>query len=798
MTSDSFKTTENGVEDLLNTLRQFDALRDLKTEEQAEGDTVQTRMLERIPPQFAPDNYLEGLPSAIRKALARMNISRLYSHQAEAIEYIRSGKDVVLESPTASGKTLCFNIPLVDTLLKDPQAHALMIHPMKALSQDQRRQFNELAEALVTEGERPLGSWVFDGDLEDEYRKLLKKCPPAVLFTNPEMLHASFLGGEEQWSSFLSKLKIVILDEIHEYRGFFGTNVALLLRRFFAKLGQMSVRPQLVLATATCGNAEEHALRLTGRQCALVKSTTALRPERHLVFVNPNIPNHRFYDIYRLRIKRAALACVSQGLNTLIFCPSRTFAEKVAIEAKREAEKYNIDPKTIVPYRSGYSAEDRREIEDGMRDGSYKAVFSTNALEIGIDIGRLDVCILAGFPDSVFSAWQRIGRVGRRWDKRAYVLFYAWNNPFDQFFANNIDAFLNKPLDEILIGTDNEELMYKHLPYLLHECGGEPQAELIDHLGQPFFDYARKSLNGKKPFVTHPPKYSRLSLRGASGITYQLKYKGKEIGEISDTHLFREAYLGAIYNHLGKSYEVTTHGTHEVCLEDADPDLHTEGIFWTQVTVDEVLDGFRFSENLAVYYGKLAVFENFGGFKLINTYSGEVINEDRNPSTPNRTLNVRGFWLGISDASKFLNGESVDNILQDLFGVEQLFRIGAPFIIPCDRHDLCTFTNNKTLPTVYLYETVPGGIGVTEKALKVWPRILRTAIRIVEKCDCRDGCPRCLVPSRLPPGFFPPQKDRTIQISRKLLDLYSSSSYEKFDPDSHAWVLVKSSVELPG
>lgn len=792
MTSDSFKTAENGVEDLLNTLRQFNALRDNPTNETP--DTLLKRMLPSVPPEYVSESYLESLNPLIPKALAKMGIRNLYSHQAEAIEHIRSGEDVVLESPTASGKTLCFNIPLVDTLLKDPQAHALMIHPMKALSHDQRRQFDVLVSRLEAEEIRQLDSWVFDGDLLDEYRKLVKKCPPAVLFTNPEMLHTSFLGWEKQWTSFLSKLKVVILDEIHEYRGYFGTNVALLLRRFFAKLGQMGVRPQLVLATATCANAEEHAFRLTGRRCTVVKSTTAPRAERHFIFINPSIPDYKFSDIYRLRIQRAALSCVSKGLNTLIFCPSRKFVERVTKEAKKDAEKFKIDPEIITSYRSGYKADDRRMIEDNLREGSYKAVFTTNALEIGIDIGRLDVCILAGFPDSVFSAWQRIGRVGRSWDKRVYVLFYAWNNPYDQFYANHIDAFLNKPLDEILIGIDNEELMSKHLRYLVHECSGELNPNLIDFIGKPFFDFVSKSLNGKKTGVTTPPNYKQLQIRGVSGTIYDLKYKGSEIGQISDVHLFREAYIGAIYHHLGKSYTVETHGNRDVLLKDADPSFHTEGIFWTQVNINEALNGFQYDENLSVYYGKLTVIENFGGYKLINTASGEVSDEKRESTA--RTLNVRGFWLQIENPSKFPNTSRID--VHDMFGVEQLFRIGAPFVIPCDRHDLCTLTTHKPSLTVYLYETVPGGIGVTEKALEVWSEILQTAIQLVERCDCKDGCPRCLVPSRLPTGFLPPRKDRAVEISQKLLDLYSSSSARKFDPESHTWVPVQSSVEMPG
>ncbi len=329
--------------------------------------------------------------------------------------------------------------------------------------------------------------------------------------------------------------------------------------------------------------------------------------------------------------------------------------------------------------------------------------------------------------------------------------------------------------------------MNKHLPYLVHECGANFSPQLSEHLGEPFFNLARKAIEGKKPVKTHKPNYQKLSIRGSSGTIYRLLYKGKEIGEISDVHLFREAYVGAIYNHFGKSYRVTAHTANEVHLEDADPHFRTEGIFWTVIQSAEMLSGIRYAENLAACYGKLTVFENFGGFKLIDSRfdsrSGEVLEEERSERA--RRSNVRGFWLELTDTS--ILGDSV--LLHDLFGVEQLLRIGAPFIVPCDRHDLGTLTTQK-YPAVYLYETVPGGIGVAEKAIEVWPKIIETAIEIVVRCTCKHGCPSCLVPPRLPLGFEEPRKGPTITIARRLLDIASISARERFDPDSHVWVPI--------
>lgn len=339
------------MDELLEWLRRFDALRDKPGEGQ--GDDLLTRELPCQEPVWASASDMERLPALVSKVLSGLGFSSLDQHQVVAIDAILAGKDVVLESPTASGKTLSFALPLALALGQDPQAHALSIHPMKALSHDQRQQWEQIAGACNGSVKRPLESWIYDGDTEQEHRSQLRTNPPAVLFTTPEMLHASFLGWREQWERFLRGLKMIVLDEIHEYRGYFGTNVALLLRRSLALLEQYGVRPQLVLATATCGNAREHAERLTGRPCTLVQARSTARPQRHFAFIRPGIPDYMYHDIYCLRIVRAALACMAQGLSTLIFCPTRRFVEEAAMRAKQEASKFGIDPERIAPYRSG-------------------------------------------------------------------------------------------------------------------------------------------------------------------------------------------------------------------------------------------------------------------------------------------------------------------------------------------------------------------------------------------------------------------------------------------------------------
>jgi len=766
------------MEELLQTLREFDALRDSGDH----PDAVNCRTIARNYPCYDRGNLLQTLSPALQRALEALGINALYEHQTKAISLALQGKDVVLESPTASGKTLAFAIPMFERLLKEPSAYAMMIHPMKAISNDQRKQIQDLSESLPPGG-RKIVSWPFDGDTPHEHRALLKASPPDIILTNPEMLHMSFLGWSEQWHRYLARLRFLVLDEIHEYRGYFGTNFALLLRRFLLKLDRLGAHPQLFLATATCANPLEHGRRLTGREFTLVKPHEKMNPRTHLAFINLGIPDYRFLDIFKLRIARAALGCLSQSLSTLVFCPSRRLAEAISKIARRDAEKYGLNPEVITVYKSGLTAEKRREIEEGMRTGKYQAVFSTNALELGIDIGRLDVCILAGFPDSVMSAWQRIGRTGRSWNKDVYVLFYAMNNPFDRFYADNIDAFLGKPLDEIAIGIDNEELIDHHIPYLLHETSWTLAENDRRVIGQTFYQRAMQKSSQSKPMISvRGPNYKHLNIRGASGDILSLKCGGKDIGTMSSAQRFREAYIGAVYNHCGEAYRVVGYGEKEIQLEKAEPHLRTEPSFYTIVQSCDVLKALRYAHSIGVFYGKLTIYENFSGYKLVDDRTGDVLYEQR--STDARKHLAHAFWLAIEDVAALEKSDSITAVR----ALEQLLRIGAAFIIPCDRHDTSTisFRGTQYGPSVYLYENVPGGIGIAEKTFTIWRDAIREGMKIAERCPCRNGCPRCIHPPR--------RKDASemsklagLELARDLLHITSSPPTEEFDADTHGW-----------
>ena len=436
------------AEQLITQLREFDALRD--------GDDIAQDNLDRIQPQYA-DRWPAQLHTAVQSALKQMGISCLYQHQAEAIQKSLDGVDVVMESPTASGKTLAFAAPMLDTLVRDPDSHALMIYPMKALALDQREQVRQFCQNLPVNHQ--VESWPYDGDTPDEEKSAIRSSPPQILLTNPEYLHLSFLQWSELWEGFLKNLRYVVIDEMHEYRGFFGSNMALLLRRFFLKLSHIGVSPRVFLATATCANPQEHAKNLTGRDMSLISAREVLRPQRHFLFVNPDIPDFTYRDILQLRIEQAALAMLANGLQVLVFCPTKRFLEETLRRCKQRAAERGLDADKLAPFHADLKSDVRQELQRLIKSGDVRVVFTTNALELGLDIGGLDGVILAGFPINIMSAWQQIGRAGRGWDKDSFVLFYALNDPIDQFFVGNLPAFLNKPYDALTADPENEELI---------------------------------------------------------------------------------------------------------------------------------------------------------------------------------------------------------------------------------------------------------------------------------------------------------------------------------------------------
>ena len=715
---------------LIARLKEFDALRD--------KDKTKRGSQDRIEPEYA-EAWPDRIHPSIVSALQTLGRPRPYRHQADAIEQSLDGADVVMESPTASGKTLAFAVPMLDTLIRDRDSHALLLYPTKALALDQRGAIHEICEAL--DRVRKIESWPYDGNVPEEERSAIRQAPPAMLMTNPEYLNMSFLAHREQWeqNGFLSGLKYIVIDEMHEYRGFFGGNMALLLRRFLLHLKRLGISPRIFMATATCANPAEHAQALTGRSMQLVSARDSFRPKREFTFINPDIPDYQYRDIFRLRIQNAALACLKEDLQTLVFCPSKKFIEEAYAQCRAACEEHGLDASKLSVFHADMKADGKEDIQRRIKSGDIRVIFSTNALELGMDIGGMDGVILAGFPTNIMSAWQQMGRAGRGWDKDAFVLFYAMKDPIDRFFVGNLEAFLTKPYDRLVVDPDNEELIKKHLPSLIEESQQGLQLSDRDVLGSAFYQKAVEEQG--EPILGYKPQPS-LRLRGDMGQVYALKHGSQEIGQISDFRRFREAYLGAIFPFLGNRYRVRAHEENAIELVDAELYLRTDPGFFTYETIVEHYSGKQYGDIAIVYYGKLDIMTSFTGYSLVDERSNEK-KETREASEMRREANRHAFWITVLEQDELA--------LKGLSALEHLLRVGAMFVIPADRFDANTLSKVNRVgdfPTAFHYETYAGGIGVAKNLFADWETALRKGIEVALNCSCTLGCPDCIEPPK--------------------------------------------------
>lgn len=726
--------------DLIDHLKHLGALR--------EDDVCRIDSLDSIRPDFMSDWPSEVHPE-VQAKLADSGLRRPYRHQYDAVKRFIAGKHVVLESPTASGKTLAFTVPILDALYRDPHRHALLIYPMKALAFDQQNQLATLGKPLG------VGFWPYDGDTRDEHKKWLRNKPCHALLTTPDYLNMAFLGHKEKWinNGFLSNLHHVVIDEMHEYRGYFGTNAALLFRRFFTLLDRLGVQPTVFLSTATCENPDEHAKNLTGLDIQHVSARDVLRPKRHFVFVKPAIPEFKYMDNLRSRIVRAALTFHKRREQVLVFCPSKQFLEGALGQCRNEIEKAGENPDDASAFHADIKSTKKQNIQLEIKEGRIRIVFTTNALELGIDIGGLDAIILAGFPATIMSAWQQIGRAGRKWDKEAYVVIYAMNDPIDSFFVTNMQTFLKKPFDELVIDPSNQEVINKHVPSLIMEVDENVLSSDEERLGPVFHKSATEEdvalPHGYRPQI-------RLSLRGMYGDSFKLRDGQREIGKISELRRFREAYIGAIFPFMGQQYVVKAYQAGEVVLGRAEKNRKTEPTFFRMLKPSELFEGIKYGKDLKVYYGTLSITHQFTGYRLINTQTKELINSD---STKAAMYNsgMHAFWLE-SPASKDWVGATG--------GVEHMMRVGSLFILPIDRFDLSTFSNPQA---AYCYEGYEGGIGIAKKIFSVWEKVLQEGIKVAESCKCRKGCPNCIQPAKAYDISQDIDKQAGLELARQLL-----------------------------
>ncbi len=707
-------------------------------------------------------------PKEINKIIYASGVQKLYSHQAQAVDHIRKGRHVVVATPTASGKTLIYTLPVLENILKNPGSKALYIFPLKALAQDQLRTFEEMTAKSTL---MPTAA-IYDGDTSAWHRKRIREMPPNVLMTNPEMLHLSLLPYHEKWASFFSGLDIVVVDEVHTYRGVMGSNMALVFRRFQRICSFYGVSPTFIFSSATIANPTQLIEQLTGLKAKTITKSGAPLGKRNILFVNP-IEGPARTAILLLK------AALHRGLRTIVYTQSRKLTELIAIWAGSQSGPF---ANRISAYRAGFLPEERREIEKKLAKGDLLAVISTSALELGIDIGDLDLCLLVGYPGSVVATWQRGGRVGRSGQDSALVLI-AGEDALDQFFIHNPEDFIKREPEAAVINPYNPEILARHLVCAAAELpiknnekflSEEPVLKSISSLEKK--GDLLKSADGKEFFSSRKFPQRYINLRGTgSRFNIVSGRTGQSKGEIDGFRAFKETHPGAIYLHKGDTYLVNNldMGTMTIKVSKAKVD------YYTRVRSDKKTDILEVFEEkpvwgTSIFMGQLKVTEQVTGYEKWSIHTKKRLNIIP-LDLPPQIFETDGLWFKIPLK---VQEETISEYLHFMGGIHALEHaaIGIfPLLVMTDRNDLggisTPYHNQVKSAAIFIYDGVPGGAGLSRQAFSRSEELLEYTMKTIVKCPCESGCPSCVHSPKCGSGNRPIDKTAAIFILERIQDV---------------------------
>ncbi|MGA7628154.1 MAG: DEAD/DEAH box helicase [Methanoregula sp.] len=705
------------------------------------------------------------LPEEIESYLTQKNI-QLYSHQCEAINALMAGKNVIITTPTASGKTLAFNIPVFASLAANSDARALYLYPTKALSNDQ---YATLATMEKYTGilAKPA---IYDGDTPQSKRAAIRE-HSRIVISNPHELH-QVLSWHAKWSSFFSNLQFVVIDEAHRYRGIFGSQIAFLIRRLLRIARFYGSDPQFVLSTATLANPEEFARRLVGRSFKLVDSDGSPHGTRHFVLYNP------FYDGIGERsahqeTKDLLLSCVKSDLQTLCFTGSRKMAELVTIWAREDAHRTSARlAQSIWAYRAGYLPEERRTIERQLKNGEIRGVVSTNALELGIDIGSLDAVIIDGYPGTMMSVRQQAGRSGRNGGESLAVLV-AQSNPLDQYFMHHPEAFFSRSHEHAIINTNNPYIVSGHLLCAAAELPiceekdagvfGESFAPLLAGLAET--GLLKKTSRGWV-YAGRGRATDAVRLDSMAGESFRILCNGRMLETMDRAQAYREAHKGAIMLHQGETYVVKEMDleTHTVRVSETEVDYYTQPLKEVDLRVLETLET-RDVNGVKCAFGDAEVTEQYTAYKIKR---GDTILGVEPLVLPPLTFRTKAFWVVLPDTLAASVVSSNLDLAGGLHGAEHALIALMPLHVMCDRWDIGglsspSFGENGD-PVIFVYDGYEGGIGLAEKAFTLLPSLFSSAYELVRDCSCRKGCPSCIYSPKCGNDNMPLDKEATTVI----------------------------------
>ncbi|HET9015067.1 MAG TPA: DEAD/DEAH box helicase [Thermomicrobiaceae bacterium] len=715
----------------------------------------------------------EELDARLRDVLAAQGITALYAHQSEAFASVAAGRHTAIVTGTASGKTLCYNLPVLNTMLGDPTARALYVFPTKALAQDQYTGLHALIDATGAE----IRTHTYDGDTPANIRQIIRTAGHVVI-TNPDMLHSGILPHHTRWHNLFENLRYVVIDEMHGYRGVFGSHVANVVRRLKRVCRHYGSDPVFILASATIANPQELAERLIEEEVAVIDQDGAPHGRREFAFFNPPVVNRQL-GIRRssvLEASRIAGELVRAGVHTIVFARARTTAE-VMLTYLREALPAPVGGGDAVRgYRGGYLPGQRREIERGLRDGSVRAVVSTNALELGVDIGSLDACVITGYPGTIASTWQQAGRAGRR-DGASLAVLVASSSPLDQFIVQNPDYFFGRDAEHGLINPDNLLVLISHLKCAAFELpfrDDEPfgtfdpreildyleEERILHHAGDTWYWMAE----------TYPAE--EVSLRTAARdnvviIDQSRTGQPRVIGEVDAFAAPMLVHTDAVYIHEGQQYHVDKLDWDEkkAYVHPVNVDFYTDASLSVRVQIlDQFSEGEIGSER---NHGEVLVGAIVTQYKKIKLHTHDNVGWGK-VHLPEEQMHTTAYWMCLprylSDRMRAVEMQGA------LAGLANVLVNVAPLYLMCDPRDIGVFPQVKSpftdRATIFLYDRIPGGIGFSPRLYDLHEALLRAAVDLIRHCSCEAGCPSCVGPTT---EVGARGKENTLGILRLLL-----------------------------
>jgi DEAD/DEAH box helicase domain-containing protein len=744
----------------------------------------------------AREAQFRAMPGWVRPELAAAyrakGIEQLFSHQAAAAEMARAGKNIVVVTPTASGKTLCYNLPILNAILENTDTRALYLFPTKALAQDQLAELHDLSKRL----DDCFGVFTYDGDTPADARRAIRERGHVIL-TNPDMLHTGILPHHTKWTRVFENLRYIVLDELHTYRGVFGSHLANVLRRLVRIAKFYGSEPQFICCSATIANPGELAAQLIEKPVSVVEENGAPAAEKLFVFYNPPMVNRNLgiRRSYLNETTRVAKELLARKMQTIVFTNSRLHTEVLLTYLQQANPAQPGQQECIRGYRGGYLPAERREIERGLREGRIRGVVATNALELGIDIGSLDAAVMAGYAGSIASTWQRAGRAGRR-NGTSCAVFVASSAPLDQFMVQHPDYFFGRSPEHAYVQPDNLEILVNHLKCAAFELPLKPEeqfgdvdlAVLCERLAEA--GYLHRS-GGNWHWTQEAYPADTVSLRSVTSDNFVIiDITGDEndvregsvhgapvvIGEVDFSSALTTVHTKAIYIHQGQQYHVERldFDQRKAYVKRVNVDYYTDAIRYSQVRVLEVAEEERIEGPAARAHGDVLVRSQVVGFKKIKFFTNENIGAGK-LELPENEMHTTAFWITLERKLLVELPFALSDRQSGIFGMLHALESMATLLLMCDRRDLGTAVGERPVgpggetewqdaapsmtagkseeikelfePNLYLYDAYPGGIGFSEPLYRVHDLLLRRTRELIGACPCEKGCPSCVGPA---------------------------------------------------